>query len=64
MSDCVTSMPNRTGLSQILTFKHIQIGVSIDFKFDLVPFTLQESKFVPVDSFLWFNGSDSWSTVC
>lgn len=50
-------------VSEIFTFKHTELGVSKDFKFDLVPFTLKEWKLALADSFLWINGTDSWSTV-
>ncbi|QPG74609.1 oligo-1,6-glucosidase ima3 [Brettanomyces nanus] len=54
---------DRGELSEMFNCKHMGIGKSPAFKYDMVPFTLKDFKLTLADSFLWVNGTNGWSTA-
>ncbi|SCU95647.1 LADA_0G16688g1_1 [Lachancea dasiensis] len=53
----------RGEMSEVFAFNHVDIGSSPHFRYDAVPFTLKEFKEAIAASFLFVNGTDTWSTI-
>lgn len=53
----------RREMSEVFSFAHVDIGTSPHFRYNAVPFKLKEFKQAIAESFMFVNGTDTWSTI-